>query len=99
MPVTIKSIDQISDFEKLSLMDFSYSRIDTYKSCPSKYFYTYIQKEHRVMTIGANVFISGKKYTKRILIENITQPAILKAESLIRKHFYNKTKQLEMKHK
>ncbi len=47
MPITIKSIDQVSDFERLSLIDFSYSRIDTYKSCPSKYFYTYIQKEPR----------------------------------------------------
>jgi hypothetical protein len=47
MPISIKSIDEISDLEKLSLVDFSYSRIDTYKSCPSKYFYTYIQKEPR----------------------------------------------------
>ena len=47
MKLEIRTLDQVSDFEKLSLTDFSYSRIDTYKMCPSKYFYTYIQKEPR----------------------------------------------------
>jgi hypothetical protein len=47
MTILIKSLDEVSDFERLALSDFSYSRIDTYKSCPSKYFYTYIQKEPR----------------------------------------------------
>lgn len=47
MTIVIKSLSEVSDFEKLSLSDFSYSRIDTYKTCPSKYFYSYIQKEPR----------------------------------------------------
>ena len=47
MNLQIKSINDLTDLEKISLVDFSYSRIDTYKSCPSKYFYTYIQKEPR----------------------------------------------------
>lgn len=47
MTIQIKSISELSDFERLALVDFSYSRIDTYKSCPSKYFYSYIQKEPR----------------------------------------------------
>jgi len=47
MSLQIKSINDLTDLEKISLVDFSYSRIDTYKSCPSKYFYTYIQKEPR----------------------------------------------------
>jgi len=47
MSISIKSIDDIDDFQRLSLADFSYSRIDTYKQCPSKYFYTYIKKEPR----------------------------------------------------
>lgn len=47
MSIRIKSISELSDLERLSLTDFSYSRIDTYKSCPSKYFYSYIQKEPR----------------------------------------------------
>lgn len=43
----IKSIDDLSDFEKLSLTEFSYSRIDTYEMCPSKYFFSYIKREPR----------------------------------------------------
>jgi ATP-dependent helicase/DNAse subunit B len=48
MKLAIRNLEDVSDFEKLSLTDFSYSRIDTYKMCPSKYFYTYIQKEPRL---------------------------------------------------
>lgn len=45
--IKVRSIDDLDPIEKLCLTDFSYSRIDTYKMCPSKYFYTYIQKEPR----------------------------------------------------
>jgi len=48
MKLAIRNLEDVSDFEKLSLTDFSYSRMDTYKMCPSKYFYTYIQKEPRL---------------------------------------------------
>jgi len=48
MKLTIRNLEDVSDFERLSLTDFSYSRMDTYKMCPSKYFYTYIQKEPRL---------------------------------------------------
>lgn len=47
MTVDIKSIENIDDFTKLTLTDFSYSRIDTYDMCPSKYFFSYIKKEPR----------------------------------------------------
>jgi len=43
----VKDYNELSDLEKLSLIDFSYSRIDTYNSCPAKYFYSYILKEPR----------------------------------------------------
>lgn len=43
----IKNYEDLSDLQKLSLIDFSYSRIDTYKMCPAKYFYSYISKEPR----------------------------------------------------
>ena len=46
--IKIRLIDDLTDLEKLALVDFSYSRLDTYKMCPSKYFYTYIQKEPRL---------------------------------------------------
>jgi RecB family exonuclease len=45
--ILIKNYDSLSDLEKLSLVDFSYSRIDTYDQCPSRYFYSYIKKEPR----------------------------------------------------
>jgi RecB family exonuclease len=51
--IQIKSIESLDPMLKLGLTDFSYSRIDTYKMCPSKYFYTYIQKEPRVFNDAA----------------------------------------------
>lgn len=47
MTIELKSIKDIDDFTKLTLTDFSYSRIDTYEMCPSKYFFSYIKKEPR----------------------------------------------------
>lgn len=47
MTISIKSFDSLDPLERLSVADFSYSRIDTYNQCPSKYFYSYIQKEPR----------------------------------------------------
>lgn len=47
MNLEIKNFDSITELERLAIVDFSYSRIDTYLQCPSKYFYTYIQKEPR----------------------------------------------------
>lgn len=41
----IKSLEDLSPIEKLSLIDMSYSRINTYSMCPAKYFYSYIVKE------------------------------------------------------
>lgn len=41
----------LSNFEKLCLIDMSYSRIDCYAMCPSKYFFKYISKEEE--TFGA----------------------------------------------
>lgn len=38
----------LSEFEKLALIDMSYSRIDCYGMCPAKYFYKYISKEDEV---------------------------------------------------
>lgn len=45
--IQIRTIESIDPLQRLCLTDFSYSRLDTYKMCPSKYFYTYIQKEPR----------------------------------------------------
>lgn len=47
MNIKIKKLEDLSELEKLSLSDFSYSRIDTYNLCPTKYFYSYVIREPR----------------------------------------------------
>ena len=47
MDITIKNRSELDPFQKLTLSEFSYSRIDTYEMCASKYFYSYIKKEPR----------------------------------------------------
>jgi hypothetical protein len=47
MPIQIKKYEDLDELQKLAVVDFSYSRIDTYKQCPSRYFYSYIKKEPR----------------------------------------------------
>lgn len=51
--LSIKSIDDVDEFKRLTLTEFSYSRIDTYELCPSKYFYSYIKKEPRQFSAPA----------------------------------------------
>jgi ATP-dependent helicase/DNAse subunit B len=47
MTIQVTDRNSLDEFNKLALMDLSYSRIDTYKMCPSKYFFSYIKKEPR----------------------------------------------------
>lgn len=51
----IRSAEELSPFEQMALIDISYSRLDTYEMCPSKYFYTYIQQEDRVFGAAATL--------------------------------------------
>lgn len=44
----ISSIETLAPLERLAIQDMSYSRLDTYQSCPAKYFYTYVVKAPRV---------------------------------------------------
>lgn len=53
--IIIKDYSKISDLELLALVDFSYSRIDTYTQCPAKYFYSYIKKEPRQFNAAATL--------------------------------------------
>jgi len=46
--IIVKRTDQLSDLEKMSLIDLSYSRMDSYLSCAAKYFFSYIKKEPRM---------------------------------------------------
>lgn len=55
MNIEIREFKDLSYLEKLTLVDFSYSRIDTYNMCPSKYFYSYISKEPRQFAPAATL--------------------------------------------
>ena len=73
MQLAIRNLEDVSDFERLSLTDFSYSRMDTYKMCPSKYFYTYIQKEPRLFGEAA---VLGN-IVHSVLEENVSATDVL----------------------
>lgn len=53
--IIIKDYSSISYLESLALVDFSYSRIDTYNQCPAKYFYSYIKKDPRQFNAAATL--------------------------------------------
>ena len=55
MSIPIRAIEDLDPLERLALVEFSYSRIDTYMQCPSKYFYSYIQKEPRLFGEAATL--------------------------------------------
>jgi RecB family exonuclease len=44
-----------NDLIKLSLLDLSYSRMDTYSQCPLKYYYKYVQKEQDTFSPAATL--------------------------------------------
>lgn len=46
--MTVRLLEDLSPLERLSLIDMSYSRMDTYDMCAAKFFYSYILKEERV---------------------------------------------------
>lgn len=53
--IKLKKYHELDDLQKLTLINMSYSRFDTYKTCAAKYFYTYIQKEDRVFGEAATL--------------------------------------------
>jgi hypothetical protein len=51
--MNLEQIDSVDPLRRLTLTEFSYSRIDTYEMCPSKYFFSYIKKEPRQFSAPA----------------------------------------------
>ncbi len=51
----VRRYEDLSDLEKLSLIDMSYSRLNTYDLCAARYFYTYITKEERLFGPAATL--------------------------------------------
>ncbi len=85
MKIFIRDLKELTELEKLSLTDFSYSRIDTYKMCPSKYFYTYIQKEPR--TFGEAAVLGNVVHD--VLEDNVSSVELLdsvKIQNAYEKH-------------
>jgi len=80
LTLDIKEYDTLSDLQKLTLIDFSYSRIDTYNMCPAKYFYSYIIKEPRQFAPAAvlgnivhDVFENTLENDKELNLEEMQQ--------------------------
>lgn len=53
--VMIRSLQDVSAFEKLCLIDISYSRLSTYTDCNLKYYYSYVLREDRVFGAAATM--------------------------------------------
>lgn len=51
----VRRYEDLTPLEKLCLIDMSYSRFNTYDTCPAKYFYTYVTKEERVFGAAATL--------------------------------------------
>lgn len=51
----VRQEDELSELERLSLINMSFSRLDSYEMCPAKYFYTYIAKEERTFGPAATL--------------------------------------------
>lgn len=64
MPV--RSYEDLTAFERLALIDISYSRLSSYELCPAKYFFSYITREDWVFSAPAalgNVLHSVLEHT------------------------------------
>jgi RecB family exonuclease len=53
--MTVKLLEELNDFEKLSLIPISYSRLNTLDMCEAKYFFSYILKEPQVFGAAATL--------------------------------------------
>ncbi len=51
----LQTLDDLDELDKLALINMSYSRLDSYEMCPSKYYFTYVQKEERVFGPAASL--------------------------------------------
>lgn len=55
MDMAVRSLEDLTEFEKLALVDMSYSRISTYDMCNLQYFYSYVLKEPSVFGAAATL--------------------------------------------
>lgn len=65
----VQTLDELTDFEKLSLVNVSYSRLETYDMCAAKYFYTYIARYPRVF--GPHATLGNIIHST---LENVLEP-------------------------
>ena len=90
MSIELKAVDDIDYFQRLSLTDFSYSRIDTYDMCPSKYFFSYIKKEPRLFGEAAAL----GNIVHSVLEETVSNEQVLQMDQM-QKSFEENQKRLD----
>lgn len=76
--LSIKTLDELSEFEKLSLIPVSYSRLNTLDMCEAKYFFSYILKEPQ--TFGAAATLGNVLH--KVLEEKLEKGKVIKKSDL-----------------
>lgn len=72
----VKRLEDLSDFERLALIDISYSRLDTYQMCAARYYYTYIVKLDRLFGPAAalgNIVHGVLEHTEELDLNDMLQ--------------------------
>jgi DNA helicase-2/ATP-dependent DNA helicase PcrA len=82
----VKTLDELNALEKLSLINMSYTRLDTYQSCAGKYFYTYIQKEPRSFGAAASMGKAVHSTLEKTDLNNMDEKDMLERLYLNAKH-------------
>jgi len=76
--MAIRTLDELSEFEKLSLIPVSYSRLNTLDMCEAKYFFSYILKEPQ--TFGAAATLGNVLH--KVLEEKLKRNQVIKKSDL-----------------
>jgi RecB family exonuclease len=76
--VTIRTLGELTEFEKLSLIPVSYSRLNTLDMCEAKYFFSYILKEPQ--TFGAAATLGNILH--KVLEEKLEKDQVIQKSDL-----------------
>lgn len=67
----VRAYEDLTPLEKLTLINMSYSRIDTFMSCEAKYFYSYIIKERQDFGPAAAMGTAGHAVLENTDLNNL----------------------------
>jgi len=89
--IKIKSYNDLTDLQFLALVDFSYSRIDTYQQCPAKYLHSVLESVlDNEKTLDINEL--EQEYNKNISVwdpDNNIPKDLISVGSVILQEFYD----------